>query len=98
MSANTGRAFSYTTALAVATNENGDVTTSSPAPTPTARSARCSPVVPDETAQAWRAPTRSANACSNARHARAERELAGAQHLEHGLLLGARRSSAWRAG
>ncbi len=66
MSANTGRARSYTTAFAVATNENGVVTTSSPSSTPTARSARCRPVVPDDTAEAWRAPTRSANASSNA--------------------------------
>ena len=42
-----------------ATNENGLVITSSPAPTPTARSARCSPAVPDETALAC--------ACADAR-------------------------------
>ena len=39
------------TAFALATNENGDVTTSSPSPTPTARSARCRPAVPDDTAR-----------------------------------------------
>ena len=31
-------------------------------------------------------------------HARAERELAGAQDVEHGLLLGVARGPAWRAG
>ncbi len=40
MSANTGRAPSNSGAFADATNENGDVTTSSPRSTPTARSAR----------------------------------------------------------
>ena len=39
-------------ALALAGNENGDVTTSSPSRTPAARSARCSPAVPLETAHA----------------------------------------------
>ena len=40
MSANTGRARSYSATLAEATNENGEVITSSPSVTPTARSAR----------------------------------------------------------
>src|SRR3954452_10403740 len=66
MSANTGRARSYSIALAEATNENGDVITSSPSETPTARRARCRPAVPDETAEACRAPRRSAKAASNA--------------------------------
>jgi hypothetical protein len=66
MSANTGRARSNTAALALATNENGDVTTSSPSDTPTARSARCSPAVPLDTALAWAAPSRAANASSKA--------------------------------
>ncbi len=50
MSANTGRARSYKATLAEATNENGDVITSSPSDTPTARSARCRPAVPLDTA------------------------------------------------
>ena len=70
MSANTGRAPSYSAALAEATNENGLVITSSPRFTPTARSARCRPAVPLETALAYKEspptpPTRRANACSN---------------------------------
>ncbi len=66
MSAKTGRARSKTGALAEATNENGEVMTSSPSLTPTARSARCRPLVPEETALACAAPTRAANASSNA--------------------------------
>ncbi len=65
MSANTGRARSYSAAFADATNENGLVTTSSPSPTPTARRARCRPAVPLLTAQACGAPTRAANRRSN---------------------------------
>jgi hypothetical protein len=65
MSTNTGRARSYTTALAEATNEKGDVTTSSPSETPAARSARCRPAVPLDTALACVAPTRVPNADSN---------------------------------
>ena len=38
--------------MAEATNENGEVTTSSPSPTPIARSPRCSAAVPEETALA----------------------------------------------
>src|ERR1017187_1217548 len=52
--------------LAVATKEWLTVITSSPGPTPTARSARCSAVVQFETAQAWRAPTACANSVSKA--------------------------------
>ena len=52
--------------MALATKEKGDVTTSSPSPTPTARSARCSPAVPLETALAWATPSRAANASSKA--------------------------------
>ena len=51
--------------LAEATNENGLVMTSSPSPTPTARSARCSPAVPLETALACGAPMRCAKRRSN---------------------------------
>src|SRR5690349_21756143 len=47
-------------------NEWLTVMTSSPAPTPTARSARCSAVVQLETAQAYGAPTATANSRSNA--------------------------------
>ncbi len=65
MSANTGRARSYTATLALATNDSGVVITSSPSLTPTARSARCSPAVPLETAMAWAAPIRCAKARSN---------------------------------
>ena len=56
MSTNTGRARSYRIELADATNENGEVMTSSPSVTPTARSARCSAAVPEETADAYGAP------------------------------------------
>ena len=87
MSAKTGLARSKTIALAEATNENGLVTTSSPSSTPTARSARCRPAVPEETALAWRAPTLAANAVSNVGEPRSERELPGAQHLDDRLLL-----------
>src|SRR6202050_2057809 len=65
MSANTGRARSYSAALADATNEKGLVITSSPSPTPAERSARCRPAVPLLTALASGAPTRAANALSN---------------------------------
>ncbi len=72
MSANTGRARSYSAALAEATNENGLVMTSSPSPTPTARRARCNPAVPLLTAHACAAPTRAANvARTRSRAARA---------------------------
>ena len=88
MSANTGLARSNRIAFADATNENGDVTTSSPSVTPTARRARCSAAVPDDTrARVARAePLRER--LLERRDARAERELARAQHLDHGALLG----------
>src|SRR4051812_23763912 len=53
-------------ALAVAMNEWLTVITSSPAPTPTARSARCSAVVQFDTAHANGAPTNVANSRSKA--------------------------------
>ena len=46
-----------------------------------ARPCRC------DTALACGAPTRAANGLLELRHARAERELPGAQHLDHGALL-----------
>ena len=66
MSAKTGRARSKSTALALATNEKGEVTTSSPSDTPTARRPRCSPAVPLATAHACSAPSHAAKACSKA--------------------------------
>ncbi len=63
-SANTGVAPSYMTQFADATKENGDVIASSPGPSPASRAQRWRPAVPLETAAAWRAPTRSANASS----------------------------------
>jgi hypothetical protein len=56
MSTNTGVAPAYWIAAAVATNVNGTVTTSSPAPMPAASSARCSALVPELTATASAAP------------------------------------------
>src|SRR3954466_14796373 len=53
------------TALEEATKENGDVMTSSPAPTPAARSARCRPAVPLDTALACATPRRAAKRRSN---------------------------------
>src|SRR5258705_6122311 len=46
-------------------NDNDGTITSSPARTPTAMRARCSPVVQELTATPWLAPTRSANLRSN---------------------------------
>src|SRR3954466_11383332 len=66
ISTNTGVAPQYRTALAVAMNEWLTVITSSPAPTPTASSAKCSAVVQFDTAQACGAATCSANSRSNA--------------------------------
>src|SRR5215208_6918436 len=60
-SANTGVAPSYMKQFAEATNEYGDVITSSPGPIPAIRAARWRPAVPLETAAAYGAPTRSAN-------------------------------------
>src|SRR5439155_19422062 len=65
MSANTGVAPSYMAQFADATNEYGDVITSSPGSTPASRMQRCSPAVPDETAAQHGAPTASANMDSN---------------------------------
>ena len=50
--------------LAEATNEYGDVITSSPSPRPAIAASRCSPLVPDETAAAYGAPTFSAKTSS----------------------------------
>ncbi len=65
MSANTGVAPSYIAQFAEATNEYGDVITSSPGPTPAIRMQRCSPAVPDETAAQCGASTASAKSSSN---------------------------------
>src|ERR671918_2426664 len=64
-SAKTGVAPSKMKQLAVATKEIGDVITSSPAPRPAMWQSRWRPAVPLETAAAYGAPTRSANASSN---------------------------------
>ena len=64
MSAKTGVAPSYIAQFADATNEYGDVITSSPGPTPARRMQRWRPAVPDETAAQKRAPTASASICS----------------------------------
>src|SRR5579875_2601494 len=66
-SANTGLAPQCHTALAVAMNDSEGTTTSWPGPTPNAWRARCSAVVQLVVATASRAPTRAANASSNAR-------------------------------
>src|SRR5947209_9108850 len=93
MSAKTGRARSYTATFALATNENGLVITSSPSLTPTARSARCSPAVPLETALANGARTRSANARSNSGSSgpsasRPERSAASTRASSSGPIIG----------
>src|SRR5919199_1133121 len=71
--------------LAEATNDSGEVTTSSPSPTPTARSARCSAAVPDETALAWRGPHPPPHARpqggARGRRGGGERERPRANHL-----------------
>src|SRR6476646_5617155 len=64
MSAKTGVAPSYTAQFAEATNEYGDVMTSSPGPTPATTHSRWRPAVPLETAAAYGAPTTSAKASS----------------------------------
>src|SRR5581483_988260 len=74
-----------TAQFAEATNEYGDVITSSPGPTPARRMQRWRPAVPDETAAQCSAPTASASARS--KRGRAGRETAGAEHVEHELLL-----------
>ena len=65
MSAKTGIPPSYMKQLALAANEYGDVMTSSPGSMPAATQSRWSPVVPEETAAAYGAPTRSATSSSN---------------------------------
>ena len=50
--------------LAEATNEYGDVITSSPSSSPAIAQSRCSPAVPDDTAAAYGAPTFSAKSSS----------------------------------
>ena len=61
--------------------------TSSPGPTPARRMQRCRPAVPLDTAAQWRAPTASASSPSKRAPVGPEREPAGAQHLEHELLV-----------
>ena len=56
--------------LAEATKEYGDVITSSPSPRPPITASRCSPLVPEETAAAYGAPTFSAKT-------RSKRSIAG---------------------
>ena len=64
-SAKTGVAPTYRAAFAVAMNESDGTMTSSPAPTPSTRRARCRPAVHDDSATARRHPTWAANAASN---------------------------------
>src|SRR5260370_10041763 len=66
MSANTGRAPTYSATLADATNVNAGVMTSSPSFTPCARTSRGSAAVPELTATACRTPHQRANSSSNA--------------------------------
>ena len=89
MSANTGVACWNRITLADATNENDEVTTSSPGPTPSRARLACRPAVPLEQATAWAVPAMSANASSKRRYIGPQREVAGAQHVEHELLLAA---------
>ena len=64
-SAKTGSAPSRMKQFADATNDNGDVITSSPPPSPAMRQSRCNPAVPLDTAAAYGAPTRAAISSSN---------------------------------
>src|SRR3954453_7832604 len=85
--------------LADATNENGDVITSSPGPTPASTIARWSPAVPLDTAAQWRASTASATSSSKRapvgprarppqpRARRPGRQPARPQRPEHELLV-----------
>ena len=66
--------------------------------TPTARSARCRPAVPDETALACGTPRRAANAASNSGTRGPSDRLPGAQDLEDRLLLRLAEHAAARAG
>ena len=75
-------------ALAVAMNEWLTVMTSSPGPTPTASSARCSAVVQFDTAQACGAPTNAANSRSNAATSGPWRDPAAEDHAARGVGLG----------
>src|SRR6478609_10485854 len=68
MSANTGVACWNRITLADATNENDEVTTSSPGPTPSRARLACRPAVPLEQATAWAVPAISANASSKRRY------------------------------
>src|SRR3954465_11201359 len=92
MSAKTGRACSNRTLLALATNEKGDVTTSSPPCTPAARRARWRPAAPARGGRGGRGARRPAGAgggggaaeplgeaALEGRDARAERQLPRAQ-------------------
>ncbi len=65
MSTKTGRAPSNMMLLLDAMNENGVVTTSSPAPTPSDFQIKCKPDVPLLHAIACLLPIRRLNACSN---------------------------------
>ena len=65
MSTSTARAPHSSTTLAVAGNVYAGTITSSPGPISSARSARCSAAVPDDTAAAWAVPTALAIAASN---------------------------------
>ena len=66
LSTNTGVAPRYTIGLTLATIVRVLTRTSSPGPTPTSRSARCSAAVPEQTATAWGAPIARANSRSKA--------------------------------
>lgn len=65
MSTKTGLAPTKSTELAEEIKVKGEVITSSPGPMPWARRARCSAVVPEEVATAWRTPHMAAKALSN---------------------------------
>ena len=73
--------------FAEATNEYGDVITSSPAAMPARRQSRCSPAVPLDTAAAYGAPTVLGEQLLEAVDRRPERQPARAQHFEHELFL-----------
>ena len=66
LSRNTGRAPTYMTALAVATNVSVGTSTSSPGPTPSRSNASWSAAVPLDNAAACSTPTNVANSRSNA--------------------------------
>src|SRR3989304_10028562 len=65
-STNTGRAPRWSAALAVAAKVKGEVTPSSPGPTPIAAYATCSAAVPELTATALRAPVTLLRSASKA--------------------------------